>query len=271
MSRVAEPKLSPRSAKPARAQRPARETPAAGEAAAAPVVTRKRKATAAPAVDAPAAAPNGTPRVLSVPSTIPARFSAAPPAGDDRVDLGLKLKRMRTDKGWTLEEVSRLTGVARSTLSKIENGQMSPTYDVLQRITRGMQLDLVELFDTRRQQAPFGRRSVIRAGEGKLHPTKTYEYEVLATDLSYKQMLPFKAKVRARALDDFAGWVRHEGEEFVCVMSGRVEVFTEFYAPVVLEPGDSIYFDSAMGHALVSVSEEEAEVLWICTGAVKMD
>ncbi len=55
------------------------------------------------------------------------------------------------------------------------------------------------------------------------------------------------------------------------MISGQVEVFTEFYAPVVLAPGDSIYFDSAMGHALVSVSDEEAEVLWICTGAVRMD
>ena len=105
---------------------------------------------------------------------VPARFSAdaAPTEAND--DLGHRLKRVRIDKGWTLKEVSERTGVARSTLSKIENGQMSPTYDVLQKITRGVDLDIVELFDQRRQNAPFGRRSVTRSGEGKPHRTDTY-------------------------------------------------------------------------------------------------
>src|SRR5437762_1155256 len=103
-------------------------------------------------------------------------------------------------------------------------------------------------------------------GEGKPHRTDTYDFEVLATDLSQKHILPFKARIRARSLDDFPGWVRHEGEEFLCVLSGTVQVFTEFYAPVTLGVGDSTYFDSKMGHAIVSLSKEDAEVIWICTG-----
>lgn len=211
---------------------------------------------------------SGPARALAVSAnTVPDGFAAPGQSGEDSaVDLGQRLKRMRLERNWTLEEVSGRTGVARSTLSKIENGQMSPTYDVLQRITRGTGLDIVELFDARRQSAPFGRRSVTANRDGKFHPTDTYHYEVLATDLSQKRMLPFKAHVRARSLDDFSGWVRHQGEEFLCVLSGRIEVFTEFYSPVVLDEGDSIYFDSTMGHALVSLSEEDAEVLWICTG-----
>ena len=204
-------------------------------------------------------------------TVVPAHFvptSAAPE--DSSVDLGQRLKRMRLDNGWTLEDVSRRTGVARSTLSKIENGQMSPTYDVLQRITRGTGLDIVELFDARRQTVPFGRRNVTRRGEGKVHPTDTYVYEVLATDLSQKEILPFKAVVRARSLDDFDGWVRHQGEEFICVLSGRVEVYTEFYEPAALEVGDSTYFDSQMGHAVISVGEEDAEILWVCTGITSL-
>lgn len=258
MSRVAETKRPARNAKAAAPGRAGRSpSQAQADTAAAGGAEPGRKA----------AAPE---RVLPG-EVLPARFKAPPPPADDRMDLGLKLKRMRTDRDWTLEEVSRRTGVARSTLSKIENGQMSPTYDVLQRIIRGMELDLVELFDTRRQTVPFGRRSVIRAGEGSILPTRTYEYEVLATDLSHKQMLPFKARIAARSIDDFPDWVRHEGEEFICVLSGQVQVFTEFYAPVILNPGDSIYFDSTMGHALVSVGPQDAEVLWICTSTVKME
>lgn len=212
------------------------------------------------------AATRSSPREVAATAVVPARFSADAASTEGGDGLGHRLKRVRIDKGWTLKEVSERTGVARSTLSKIENGQMSPTYDVLQKITRGADLDIVELFDQRRQNAPFGRRSVTRNGEGKPHRTGTYEYEVLATDLSQKRILPFKARIRARRLDEFPGWVRHDGEEFLCVLSGTVQVFTEFYAPVTLKVGDSTYFDSKMGHAIVSLSKEDAEVIWICTG-----
>jgi transcriptional regulator with XRE-family HTH domain len=185
---------------------------------------------------------------------------------DSSVELGIRLKRLRQKNGWTLEDVSQRTGVVRSTLSKIENGQMSPTYEVLHRITSGTGIDIVELFDTRRQNAPSGRRSITRMGEGKFLRTSTYHHEVLATDLSQKKILPFKCRVTARNLTDFPEWVRHQGEEFLCVLSGRIQLWTEFYSPVILEEGDSTYFDSEMGHALISLSEVDAEVLWVCVG-----
>jgi transcriptional regulator with XRE-family HTH domain len=198
---------------------------------------------------------------------VPARFSV-PQAEQEGTSAGLgqRLKRIRFDKSWTLEDVSQRTGVARSTLSKIENGQMSPTYDVLQKIVRGTGLDIVELFDSRQQNAPSGRCSVTRRGEGKPHLTHTYHHELLATDLAHKQILPFKSRVAARSLDEFPHWVRHQGEEFLYVLSGRIQLHTEFYAPAVLDAGDSAYFDSKMGHAIISLSEEDAEILWTCTG-----
>jgi len=208
------------------------------------------------------------PSLPSVPdvASVPARFNTMPAPADNRADLGKNLKRIRARLSMTLEAASHCTGVARSTLSKIENGQMSPTYDVLQKITVGMNIDIVELFDADRAEAPLGRRSITRRGAGQPHATGTYGYEMLATDLSHKRMLPLRATIHARSLDDFQGWVRHQGEEFVSVLSGRVEVHTEFYAPVVLEAGDSIYFDSGMGHALVSLSKQDAQVIWVCVG-----
>lgn len=205
-------------------------------------------------------------RSLPSVASVPARFTPAPAPADSRADLGKNLKRIRARLSMTLEDASQCTGVARSTLSKIENGQMSPTYDVLQKITVGMNIDIVELFDASRSDAPLGRRSITRRGAGQEHNTGTYGYEMLAADLSHKRMLPLRATIHARSLDDFQGWVRHQGEEFVSVLSGQVEVHTEFYAPVVLDTGDSIYFDSGMGHALVSLSKQDAEVIWVCVG-----
>ncbi|MBF9235364.1 helix-turn-helix transcriptional regulator [Microvirga sp. BT350] len=183
--------------------------------------------------------------------------------------LGERLRTIRHDRKWTLQDASKRSGVGRSTLSKIENGLMSPTLDLLKKITRGMEIDLVDLFDERRRDfEPRGRRSITRRGEGKLNLTKTYRHELLATDISQKRMLPFRTTITARSLDEFDGWESHDGEEMLIVISGAVEVHTEYYAPAHLDQGDAIYFDSRMGHCVVSVGEGDAEVVWVSSGAM---
>ena len=57
--------------------------------------------------------------------------------------------------------------------------------------------------------------------------------------------------------------MRHDGEEFLIVLEGSIRLYTEFYEPIDLEVGDSAYYDSGMGHACVSVSEEDAVILWV--------
>lgn len=184
--------------------------------------------------------------------------------------LGDRLRATRNRLGLTLAEAAELTGTGTSTLSKIENGQMSPTYDILQKIVHGLKIDLVDLFDDRQHSLPTGRRSITRAGGGSLHVTGKYTYEALATELTHKRFFPLKATITARNDSEaFQGEPTtgggHAGEEFVFVLSGAVELHTEYYAPARLEKGDSVYFDSGMRHALISVSEEDAEVLWIAS------
>jgi quercetin dioxygenase-like cupin family protein len=86
---------------------------------------------------------------------------------------------------------------------------------------------------------------------------------MLATDLSQKQMMPYRAIVRARSIDEFDGWVRHDGEEFMYVLSGTISFYTEFYEPVEMTRGDSAYYDAGMGHNVISVSQEDAVILWV--------
>jgi transcriptional regulator with XRE-family HTH domain len=147
-------------------------------------------------------------------------------------DLGRRVRAARQAQDLTLETASRLCGVSRSTLSKVENGLMSPTFDVLQKIVLGL----------------------------KRHAYRGYQMELLATDLAHKAMLPFRIRISAHALDAFDDWGRHEGEEFLYVISGSVCLYSELYAPTYLNAGDSIYFDSRTGHAAVSTSDEDAEV-----------
>ncbi len=180
------------------------------------------------------------------------------------LQLGQRVREIRLSQNLTLEEASKLTGLARSTLSKIENEQISPTFSAVTKLVNGLGIDIPQLFtQPRRDRSGGGRRDITRAGEGRPHPTPTYEHELLATALTRKKMIPYRTRVRARSFEEYREWVRHDGEEFLYVLEGPLMLYTEFYEPIRLETGDSAYYDCEMGHALVSVGENDAWVLWV--------
>ncbi|MBM1688324.1 helix-turn-helix domain-containing protein [Sulfitobacter geojensis] len=179
------------------------------------------------------------------------------------VDLGVRVRELRKARGWTLEQAAGQAGLARSTLSKIENGQMSPTYDALKKLAVGLEISVPQLFTPPAAEKINGRMAVTKSGEGAAKATVTYEHELLADTLRKKQMLPYRARIRARSMEEFDGWVRHDGEEFLYVLTGVVQLFTEFYEPVELRRGDSAYYDATMGHNVVSTSAEDATILWV--------
>lgn len=179
------------------------------------------------------------------------------------LDLGARVRELRKARDWTLEQAANQAGLARSTLSKIENGQMSPTYEALKKLAVGLEISVPQLFTPPRQGQVNGRMALTRSGQGNAQATVTYEHELLAENLTKKQMLPYRARVRARSMEEFDGWVRHDGEEFLYVLTGVIRLFTEFYEPVEMRRGDSAYYDATMGHNVVSVSDEDATILWV--------
>ena len=179
------------------------------------------------------------------------------------LDLGVRVRELRKAQGWTLEQAATQAGLARSTLSKIENGQMSPTYDALKKLAVGLQISVPQLFTPPQKGQVNGRMAVTRWGEGTGHATATYEHELLAETLTKKNMLPYRAQVRARSAEEFDGWVRHDGEEFLYVLTGVIRLYTEFYEPVEMKRGDSAYYDASMGHNVISISAEDATILWV--------
>jgi transcriptional regulator with XRE-family HTH domain len=179
------------------------------------------------------------------------------------VDLGARVRELRNGRKWTLEQAAKQAGLARSTLSKIENGQMSPTYDALKKLAVGLEISVPQLFTPPAAEKINGRMAVTKSGDGTAKATTTYEHELLGDALRKKQMLPYRARIRARSMEEFDGWVRHDGEEFLYVLTGVVQLFTEFYEPVELRRGDSAYYDATMGHNVVSVSAEDATILWV--------
>jgi transcriptional regulator with XRE-family HTH domain len=179
------------------------------------------------------------------------------------LNLAERVRELRKDRGMTLEQAANQAGLARSTLSKIENGQMSPTYEALKKLATGLEISVPQLFTPPIKGQVNGRMVLTQNGQGAAHATATYEHELLANGLTKKQMLPYRARIRARSMDEFDGWVRHDGEEFLFVLTGVIKLYTEFYEPVEMRRGDSAYYDASMGHNVVSVSDEDATILWV--------
>ncbi len=193
--------------------------------------------------------------------TVNASLSARVPL--DKVSLGERLRQIRKDRGWTLAEVARRSGLAVSTISKVERGRMSLAYDKFMVLAEGLGIDVGEMFGAAGEVFAPGSFAVTRAGAADRHETDNYVYEMLSTDLRHKRMVPMMGRIRAHDVRDFSDFVRHPGEEFLIVLAGVIEVHLEGRpgAPVRLEPLDSIYFDSAMGHVYVSAGEVDATMV----------
>lgn len=189
---------------------------------------------------------------------------ALPPATEVSV-LGNKLRVLRGTARLTLQQLSKRTGISVSTLSKIENGQLSPTYEKIAALASGLDVEVGELFRGTERPAVHARRSVTYRDQGVFHRTRQYIYEVLHSDLVDKRFIPLVTTIKAHETSDFSELLRHDGEEFIYVLSGTVVVHTDCYAPLQLSAGDSCYFDSTMGHVCVSGGPDDAKVLWVCS------
>lgn len=187
-------------------------------------------------------------------------------ADTQRVEFGKRIRALRRDKGWTLAQVAERSGLAVSTISKAERGVIALTYDRLAQLANGLGADMAAFFDARGSRFEDGAFAVARKGEFIRQETSNYVYEMLFPELWQKAMTPMMGTLKAHDILDFDEFVRHPGQEFLVVMEGAVTVHLEGRDPVVLQQGDSIYFDSSRGHLYASSGENDARILVVCAG-----
>jgi transcriptional regulator with XRE-family HTH domain len=177
---------------------------------------------------------------------------------------GVAVRKLRLAKGWTLQELSEKSGVPLSTLSKLELGQSSLTYDKILRICSALDIDpgLSILQQASAAQAPSARRAVIRRGEGEPIPYGDHLARAGAQDLLSKSFTPLiltlqPTEGRRQTLP---------GEVYLLVLSGVVIMRTDVYAPLKLAQGDAVFFDGSTEHRMHAASNEPCSVLMIVTG-----
>jgi len=208
---------------------------------------------------------------LTIGKTNRPREPALTPTRPRRQTLGSLLRALRLRNRWTLKEMSERSGIPLSTIAKVEHDRLTLTYDKLLQLSQRLNIRMSDLFSEAdaSPEAPItARRSIGRLGEAIRVNTPNYEYFYLCPELRHKRMVPIVTRVRARSIEEFGELVHHRGEEYIYVLQGPVEIHTEFYEPVLLQTGESIYIDSTMGHAYVAVKgHDEALLLGICSSA----
>jgi transcriptional regulator with XRE-family HTH domain len=177
---------------------------------------------------------------------------------------GVAVRKLRLSKGWTLQELSEKSGVPLSTLSKLELGQSSLTYDKILRICSALEIDpgLSILQQASVTPAPSARRAVIRKEEGEAIPFGSHLAKVGGQDLLSKSFTPMMVTLqptegRRQTLP---------GEVYLYILSGLALLHTDIYAPLRLAEGDAVFFDGSTEHRLHSASDEPCQVMMIVSG-----
>ena len=171
--------------------------------------------------------------------------------------VGPQLRRQRLHRGYSLARVAQAVSVSVGFLSALERGQMTASVSTLRRLARFYRLNILTLFDP--SEANPGRvrpseRKVLEAGPG-------VRMELLAWGRTIMEPHLFRVAPSAGSGESYA----HEGEEFLHVLKGCLEITLDDGETNRLDEGDSFYFESSTQHRWRNPGKKEAWVLWINT------
>ncbi|WP_406821583.1 helix-turn-helix domain-containing protein [Pseudomonas sp. KnCO4] len=187
----------------------------------------------------------------------------------DRAVVGQRLRQVRKTRQLTLKQLSEASGVPVSTLSKMELAQVSVSYEKLAAAARALNVDIALLLRAGGTVAAPAPVTVVvdslptAAG----YSTGTYDYHPIAGDFPERRMTPAYARIIARERGQFDDFIRHPGQEFAVVLSGRVRIEFETGEAVSIGPQETAYFDSQVGHIYLSESDDggDAHVMVVMT------
>lgn len=188
--------------------------------------------------------------------------------------VGTRLRQARHNQKQTLKQLSEKTGLALSTISKAELGQVTLSYEKFVVLARALNIEVGSLFavpdEATAQPLPTtevgisSHKSTATPG----YATRNYEYGLLFGELSGKHMNPILAVIDSRDAHEFDDYIRHAGQEFVIVLSGSIAIQFETGETLFLDAHESAYFDSGIGHIYLSTSTEDAKVVAVCTSGL---
>ena len=180
--------------------------------------------------------------------------------------VGSKIKGIRETKNLSIEEIAESSGLSVEQINSIENDQNLPSLGPLIKIARALGVRLGTFMDDNDALGPVvcraadrERNSSISFSKGAADARKHMEYHPLAQQKAGRHMEPFVIDINPEDNPEFK-LSAHEGEEFIYVMNGEVEIEygKEKY---LLKEGDSIFYDSIVKHHVHGAPGKSAKIL----------
>ena len=166
--------------------------------------------------------------------------------------IGQKIKKVRMDKNITLDNIANETGFSIDHLKKIESGKITPPVGALLQISRALKIDSGILL----KEEPSSLQDRIKAYTKR---TDHYAYTTLTPGAENKHLKAFRVTIDAFQEHLGVGY-HHEGEEFVYVLSGKIEIVVGEHVNK-LETGETLHFNSGIQHNLRNCGESTAELI----------
>ena len=181
----------------------------------------------------------------------------------EEVRVGEKIKQLRERKGLSLKEVADATGFSTALLSQMENHLVSPSLGSIIKLAKALEVRVGDFFGET-QGEPFAivrknERKTISRFASKEGVSYGYSYESLGFEKKNRRMEPFIVTLEPATLKTSKTSV-HEGEEFIFVLEGEMEVIFGDHTDI-LYPGDSIYYDSNIPHRVQCHQDRVTRIL----------
>lgn len=186
---------------------------------------------------------------------------------DEKADLdryvGVKLKRERLRESLKITDVARMSSISQGMISKIENGQVSPSLDTIDKLCRAIGIPVSRLFadyDQAEGGALFTKsgdgHEVVRRGTDKGHTYQLLGYQ----RGSQRSMEPFLVTIDD--LSETFPTFTHPGEEFIYLLSGELS-YRHGNQLYDMKPGDSLAFDAEIPHGPDTLNKVPIQMLSI--------
>lgn len=166
--------------------------------------------------------------------------------------IGKRIKSFRTQKKMTLDRLANETGCSIDYLKSIETGKEIPPVGTLLQISRALHIDSEDLLEDEKKARDKRAAAYTKR-------TQNYAYTPLTPGAEHKHLKAFRIHIKAMQDHHGVGY-QHEGEEFVYVLKGRIEVTVGDHVNRLKE-GESLLFNSGIRHHMRNVGKKDAELM----------
>jgi transcriptional regulator with XRE-family HTH domain len=169
------------------------------------------------------------------------------------------VRRVRRERGMTLEGLAAAAGTSAAHLSRLESGERQFSLDGLLRLAFGLGVPLDEIFEEPEEPGPG---TVVRGAEVPFYESWALRFQPLMPEAGPEGLTAVKVVFPADRVDTEHRDHEHGGQEWLYMLKGRLRL-TLGNERTVLEPGDAAFFDARLRHRFEVFSEEDAEVLMV--------